>query len=263
MVVGVHAGDIESRAGGILAKYIAAGYEGHYVLMTNSNSGLYITKDGKEAYRYSEDMVKIRREQAEKSASIFGLKPVFLDFKEWIYTLRDGKHVYPDVKDMDFGMEEPSGREPIATATEPDDPKIQYGPSKSGQTLTELFLRIQPEIAIIQETDLTCDHQAAFNRLRSAFMNAAGKEKLGSLMVSTMYPVPVKSMQRKANIHFDVSDYMDVCLEAVKCFSSPLSKCAGTVESNRAVRKKAAKEKGGRLAGESFFIVNTGKDAQK
>lgn len=260
LVVGTHAGDIEARAAGVLAKYLAAGYDGHYVVVTNSNSGLYIDKNGKEAYRYSEDMLKIRRAQVEASAAIFGLKPVFLDYKESVYTTRDGKQIYPDVRDMDFGKNEPSGGEPIATATMRKDTKGSYGGVADCQVqLKQMFADYDPHLTIIQEADFTIDHHVAFNKLYFAYQeywSKPGQSKDCTLLVSTMYPLPVKSLQRKPNVFFDVSKYMDVVEKTVRCFAEPLSRCAGTVENNLRLRHEVAKKMSYSRGGEAFYQVH-------
>lgn len=256
LVVGAHAGDIEARAAGVLAKYLAAGYDGHYVVVTNSNSGLFIDERGKETYRYSEDMVKVRRAQVEKAAAVFGLKPVLLDYKESVYTTRDGQQVYPDVRDMDFGKEEPSGGEPISTATTPKDHKMVYGGvSDCHQRLKQLFTDYDPHLTIIQEPDFTVDHHVTFNKLYMAYWaHLQDKERI--LLVSTMYPMPVKSLQRKPNVFFDVSKYMDTVEKAARCFADPRSRCAGTVEQNLRARSEVARKMGYKSGGEAFYQVH-------
>lgn len=260
LVVGAHAGDIEARAAGVLAKYLAAGYDGHYVVVTNSNSGLYIDKNGKETYRYSEDMIKVRRAQVEKAAAVLGLKPVFLDYKESVYTTRDGQQIYPDVRDMDFGKEEPSGGEPISTATMRKDTKLAYGGiSDCHQQLKQLFTDYDPHLTIIQEPDFTIDHHVTFNKLYMAYKeyrSDPGRSKDCTLLVSTMYPMPVKSLQRKPNVFFDVSKYMDTVEKAALCFTDPLSRCAGTVEHNLRVRREVAQKMGYKSGGEAFYQVH-------
>jgi hypothetical protein len=42
MVFGAHADDVESMAGGTFARYIADGYEGIYVCVTNNTAGCSI-----------------------------------------------------------------------------------------------------------------------------------------------------------------------------------------------------------------------------
>lgn len=254
LAIGVHAGDIEARCAGMLAKYLDAGYDVHYVVLTNSNSGLYVTKNGQEKWRYSEEMVQIRRAQIEASTAILGVKPIFLDFKESVYTTRKGRQIYPDIREMDFGNDEPTGREALASLF-PHDQKAVKGAFAVRQKVAELFSQFEPHLTIIQEPDFTVDHHVGFNHMYYG-LNSLFDTGPSKLLASTMYPLPVRSLQRKGNIHFDVSKYMDVVEKTIQCFRAPLSKCAGTVAQNLRVRKKVARERGFAHGGESFYQLH-------
>jgi LmbE family N-acetylglucosaminyl deacetylase len=245
MVIGAHAGDIEARAGGTLAKYRADGYDGCYVVLTNSNSGLYLDASGTARRRWSEEMRVVRQRQVEAAAGCFGLKPLVLGYKEISYTARDGSVLYPDVATRSFGADEPVGRIPLALAPQvilTGRPCSGEDPAPLMQELVDLLCAWEPEVTIIQEQDLNPDHCAAFLLLVRAFVLAASKAAPGELFCSILHPAPGPYFSQRIDVAaahkvVDVSGHVGTLEQALRAFEPERAPCAGTVEDN--LRRRA------------------------
>lgn len=171
MVLGCHADDVELLAGGTLAKYIQAGYEGYYVQLTRSNSGYNCMNASGACYDDSEMISALRLKEAENAARVFGAKHVFLDFKEHLYTLPDGRLVYADIRDFpELAGKTASGREPVVVAC-----RIQ----KYVDELTAIVAEAAPEIVIAHGPDTNPDHYAAFLMAYQAAVAASKKVAVG------------------------------------------------------------------------------------
>lgn len=244
LVIGSHAGDIESRMGGTLARYIANGYQGCYVVMSNSSSGRWLDENGREQRRYSEEMRPIRQKQIENAAACFGLKPLILGYKELSYTTKTGDVVYADVKTRKFNPE-PEGRPPLALISQlvnlgSMDPKQDY--SVYFKEMVELISEWEPEITIMQEHDLDPDHCATFLFVRRAFIQAAKKVDLGELLVSKMHVLPGPYLNQQTDVSaahkiVDITGCLSVLEKALDCFKPERAVCADTIEHILAARR--------------------------
>src|SRR6476620_7099674 len=127
VVFGAHADDVESIAGGTLAKYIAMGYEGIYVGAINNLAGCNLERTpyfksalftiSNSPYRYPVDALEtsqMREEEALQAATVFKAIPVFLNFNEpWFSMGR--KQI--DYGTYQYGQYWPIGRRLISLAT--------------------------------------------------------------------------------------------------------------------------------------------------
>jgi len=95
MVFGAHADDVDEIAGGTFARYIAMGYRGIYVSVTNNLAGCNIERTpwvegprftvSDSPFKYPVgglETNQIRSEEAKAAAAVYGSEPVFLDFCE-------------------------------------------------------------------------------------------------------------------------------------------------------------------------------------
>jgi LmbE family N-acetylglucosaminyl deacetylase len=155
LVFGAHADDVEGIAGGTLAKYIAEGYQGVYVCVTNNLAGnqiekipgnwdfgtgkltAAITKSPKIYQVDALETMQIRREEALAAANVFGAEPVFLDFCEPEFWMGRKLTVYGTEEYVKF---DPPGRKQISIAT-------RY--SEDVNFVVALLKKYQPEITIM------------------------------------------------------------------------------------------------------------------
>ncbi|HET6993416.1 MAG TPA: PIG-L deacetylase family protein [Chitinophagaceae bacterium] len=150
MVFGAHADDVESIAGGTLAKYIAMGYKGIYVGTINNLAGCSLEKTpyfkgapvftvSNSPHKYPVDALEtsqIREEEALQAAAVIGATPVFLNFREPWFSM--GR------KQIDYGtcqyqQYSPPGERLISIAT------IVSG---DVNIVCDLLRKYQPEIVI-------------------------------------------------------------------------------------------------------------------
>lgn len=150
LVFGAHADDVESLAGGTLAKYIAEGYEGVYVGVVNNLAGCSLNRTpyfNAPAFAISGspheypvgalETSQIREEEARQAAAALGAIPVFLNYNEPWFSM--GR------KQIDYGTDlfyqyAPPGRPAISLATYLDD-EVDF--------VFELLKEYRPEIVII------------------------------------------------------------------------------------------------------------------
>ena len=214
-----HSDDIEFTCAGTLAKHIRQGYEGYYVLMTRSNSGYQHLLDTRAAdgrvevhFMHSEEVAAIRRREAEAAAGELGATPVFLDFKEVLYTGKDGALICPDVRTMNFGTDEPAGRDVMEVAAARDD-RINE--------VRDLLAKWEPEICITWDwLNPNPDHYCTFILAYRAFVRAARLARLGTLYAVTTGSVPPglsPYFARRPDWFVDVSDpeVLDRCGKAL------------------------------------------------
>lgn len=226
MAIFTHADDIEFGCSGTLAKYIKAGYKGYYVLLTRSNSGYQHLKSTwendkeKVHFMYSNEIAAIRKEEATKAAGELGAEPVFFDFKEIVYTTKEGDTIPPDIKTMDFGVNEPEGREPIEVATIMEE-RIKE--------LEDFLVEKEPEIVITWDHfNENPDHYCTFIMTYKAFIRAAWRADLGTLYATASQFPPQYSpyFARKADWFVNISDpeVLDRCGKALSHMISQFPK---------------------------------------
>jgi len=216
MVVGAHADDVEILAGGTLARYIADGYKGYYVLVTNSNSGYCpgLKKgaglDFSERFDFSEKMVKIRRQEAVEASKIFGAEMKELDFKEHNYTQENGQMIYVDIHPFpELEGKKISGREPIVSACAMD---------KYIREFAEIICAAEPEIIITHTPDGCPTHYASALLTYRAFQAASRNTKLGGLYIRTTFEISrlgLLNLGIQPDFFVDVSDYTSIAEKAI------------------------------------------------
>ena len=174
MVFGAHADDVDEIAGGTFAKYIAVGYQGIYVCVTNNLAGCNLEKTpyfagpnftiSDSPFKYPVDGLEtnqIRSEEAKAAAAVYGAIPVFLDFCE--------PEIYLGRKVIIYGTEDfinynPPGRKQINLAT-------RY--SEDVNVVFELLKQYQPEIVITHTLGgEKLDHEGTAYMMYLAFKKA-------------------------------------------------------------------------------------------
>lgn len=212
MVIGAHADDVESIAGGTFAKYIAMGYEGIYVGMINNLAGCNLEKTpyfkgaapftvSASPHAYPVDALEtsqVREEEALAAANVFGATTVFLNYNEPWFSM--GR------KQVDYGTElytqfAPTGRPLIALAT------IM---SEEVKLVVELLKKYQPEIVIMHTLGgEKLDHGNAAYMSYLAFKRAmAQKIAVGKLWMPVRGWFADQSTWGKPDVKIDVSDFL-------------------------------------------------------
>lgn len=203
MAVCAHADDVEIQCGGTLARYIAAGYKGYYVQVTNSNSG-YHCLTPETGFDYSEKISALRREEARNAARVYGAEPVFLDFKEHVYTTQEGKTLYADIRQFpELGGRNPSGREPIVVACRME---------KYINELADLMVSIEPEIVLTHEPCTNPDHDCTRLLVLRAFQEAGRRVKLGGLYMRVR---SAWAYLKEPDFFVDVTSCADIVARAI------------------------------------------------
>jgi LmbE family N-acetylglucosaminyl deacetylase len=77
LAIGAHPDDVESQAGGTLAKYANAGHKVFTATATNGNIGSAILS--------SEEIAKVRKEEARKAAAHIGAEYICLDYDDEMF----------------------------------------------------------------------------------------------------------------------------------------------------------------------------------
>jgi LmbE family N-acetylglucosaminyl deacetylase len=77
LAIGAHPDDVESQAGGTLAKYAKAGHKVFTATATNGNIG--------SATLSMEEIAKVRKEEAKKAAALIGAEYVCLDYDDEMF----------------------------------------------------------------------------------------------------------------------------------------------------------------------------------
>ena len=216
LVFGAHADDVESLAGGTLAKYIANGYEGIYVGAINNLAGCSLERtpyfSGGPNFTVSDSPHKypvgaletsqIREEEAKEAAAVLGVVPLFLNFKEPWFSM--GR------KQIDYGTDlfyqySPPGRPLISLATYLDE-EVDF--------VFELLKKYQPEIVITHTLGgEKHDHGNAAYKMYLAFKKAMQQKiPVGKLWMTVNGWVADKDAQKngrgKPDVHIDVKDYL-------------------------------------------------------
>jgi LmbE family N-acetylglucosaminyl deacetylase len=239
LVFGAHADDVEGLAGGTLAKYIADGYQGVYVCVTNNLAGNQIEKvpgnwdfvNGKltaaitsspKMYQVDAlETMQIRREEALQAAEVFGAEPVFLNFCEpevWL-----GRHlvIYGTEDYLQYG---PPGRKLVSLAT-------RY--SENVNFVVDLLRKYRPEITIIHTPGGDkLDHGESGYMMYLAFKKAIAE----GIAVGQLWTVPrgwladseaQVSGRGKPDVRIDVGNSLKKKFEA---WNKHLSQNGGEIE---------------------------------
>ncbi len=216
MVFGAHADDVESIAGGTLAKYIAMGYEGIYVGAINNLAGCNLEKTpyfkgplftvSNSPHKYpigALETSQIREEEALQAATVYGAIPVFLNFNEpWFSMGR--KQI--DYGTYQYGQYAPTGRRLISLATIV---------SKDVDVVCDLLKKYQPEIVIAHTLGgEKMDHGNAAYLIYLAFKKAIQqKVPVGKLWMTVrgwLADDTQKNGRGKPDVVIDVTDFLKI-----------------------------------------------------
>lgn len=223
MVFGAHADDVDEIAGGTLAKYVAEGYEGVYVVAINNLDGCnlertpwydkgpnFTVSSSPHKYRVGAlETSQIREEEARAAAAVYPSVPIFLNFKEPTFFI-GRKLVYYGTPEYDAF--DPPGRQliPIATYTDSD-----------VDTVVELLRKYQPEIIITHTLGgEKMDHGNTGYMIYLAFKKAMQRGiPVGKLWMSVngwfLDKDAQKSGRGKPDVHIDVKKYLDTKYKAL------------------------------------------------
>lgn len=217
MVFGAHADDVESIAGGTLAKYIAMGYEGIYVGAINNLAGCNLEKTpyfkGAPLFTISNSPHKypvgaletsqIREEEALQAAAVYGAIPVFLNFNEPWFSMGRKQIDYGTVQ---YGQYAPIGRRLISIATIV---------SRDVDVVCDLLKKYQPEIVIAHTLGgEKMDHGNAAYLIYLAFKKAIQqKVPVGKLWMTVrgwLADDGQKNGRGKPDVLIDVTDFLKI-----------------------------------------------------
>lgn len=222
LVFGAHADDVDEIAGGTFAKYIAAGYKGVYVSVTNNLAGCNIEKTpfskgprftvSGSPYKYPCDGLEtnqIRSVEARAAAAVYRADIEFLDFCEPEVFFGRKIIVYGT---QDFLNYNPPGRRQINVAT-------RY--SEDVNVVFELLKKYKPEIVIIHTLGgEKLDHEGSAYMMYLAFTKAINRNvPVGKLWMTINgwlqdYPAMANG-KGKPDIHIDVKDFLKTKYEAL------------------------------------------------
>ncbi len=222
MVFGAHADDVDEIAGGTFAKYIAMGYEGVYVCVTNNLAGCNLEKtpyfSGPE-FTVSDSPLKypvggletnqIRSEEAKEAAAVYGAIPVFLDFCEPEIYLGRKVIIYGT---QDFLNYNPPGRKQVNLAT-------RY--SEDVNVVYKLLKQYQPEIVITHTLGgEKLDHEGTAYMMYLAFKKAMDNNvPVGKLWMTVngwlLDKTSRKNGRGRPDVHIDVRNYLKTKYEAL------------------------------------------------
>jgi LmbE family N-acetylglucosaminyl deacetylase len=222
MVFGAHADDVDEIAGGTFAKYIAMGYKGVYVCVTNNLAGCNLERTPYfkgPRFTVSNSPLKypvggletrqIRSEEASQAAKVYGADIVFLDFCEPEIYLGRKLTMYSTV---DFLNYNPPGRRQINLAT-------RY--SEDVDVVVNLLKKYEPEIVITHTLGgEKLDHEGTAYMMYLAFTKAMDKNiPVGKLWMPVNGWLLDKTSQEngrgKPDVHVDVKDYLKTKYEAL------------------------------------------------
>ena len=222
MVFGAHADDVDEIAGGTFARYIAMGYRGIYVSVTNNLAGCNIERTpwsegprftvSDSPYKYPVgglETNQIRSEEAKAAAAVYGAEPVFLDFCEPEIYLGRRVIIYGT---QDFLNYNPPGRRQINLAT-------RY--SEDVNVVYELLKKYEPEIVITHTLGgEKLDHEGSAYMMYLAFKKAMSNNiPVGKLWMTVngwlLDGTAQKNGRGKPDVHIDVKDYLQVKYEAL------------------------------------------------
>lgn len=223
MVFGAHADDVDEIAGGTFARYIAMGYEGVYVCVTNNLAGCNLErtpyyKKGPD-FSVSDSPLKypvealetrqIRSEEALQAAKVYGAVAVFLDFCEPEFYLGRKVIIYASEDFVNFN---PPGRRQISLAT-------RYG--EDVDVVVDLLKKYQPEIVITHTLGgEKLDHEGTAYMMYLAFKKAKEKSiPVGKLWMTVNGWLLDDEAQKRGrgtpDVQINVSDHLKTKYEAL------------------------------------------------
>jgi len=222
MVFGAHADDVDEIAGGTFAKYIASGYKGVYVCVTNNLAGCNLEKtpflygpgftvsDSPMNYPVGGlETNQIRSEEARAAAAVYGAVPVFLDFCEPEIYLGRKVIIYGTQDFLNYGA---PGRKQISLATRySEDVNVVYG----------LLQQYEPEIVITHTLGgEKLDHEGTAYMVYLAFKKAMSNDvPVGKLWMTVngwlLDKTSVKNGRGRPDVRIDVRNYLSTKYEAL------------------------------------------------
>lgn len=222
MVFGAHADDVDEIAGGTFAKYIASGYKGVYVCVTNNLAGCNLEKtpffDGPR-FTVSDSPMnypvggletsQIRSEEARAAAAVYGAIPVFLDFCEPEIYLGRKVIIYGTQDFLNYGA---PGRKQISLAT-------RY--SENVNVVYELLQQYEPEIVITHTLGgEKLDHEGTAYMVYLAFKKAMSNNvHVGKLWMTVNGWLLDNNAQKngrgRPDVRINVKDYLPIKYEAL------------------------------------------------
>jgi len=222
MVFGAHADDVDEIAGGTFAKYIAMGFKGVYVCVTNNLAGCNLEKTpffNGPGFTVSDSPLKypvggletnqIRSEEAKAAAAVYGAIPVFLDFCEPEIYLGRKVIIYGT---QDFLNYNPPGRRQVNLAT-------RY--SEDVNVVYELLKQYRPEIVITHTLGgEKLDHEGTAYMMYLAFKKAMDNNvPVGKLWMTVNGWLLDKTSRNngrgKPDVHIDVRNHLKTKYEAL------------------------------------------------
>ena len=224
MVIGAHADDIEVQAGGTLAKYLDKGYKGVYILATDDSAGICLDENGEyKRFLLPRESKDERHLEAEEGAAIFGLKPIFLDFKQRFFCDRKDNFYY-------FGTEEyirmaiPESRDCILSAPEK---------RNCVDLLKNIIIEEEPEIIFTHQLDLDPEHRNVSSLVFKAFKLAEQEVELGTLY--NWGPTSAGEIKHiKPDMLIDISKYFKIKLESCYVYKSQVDETFKRIVNQRA-----------------------------
>ena len=223
LVFGAHADDVDEIAGGTLAKYIAAGYEGVYVCYTNNTAGCNLERtpyyDKGPDFTISGspgvypvgalESIQIREEEARQAAAVYNAIPVFLYFQEsWFWQGRKACQI----GSVEYFQFQPPGRQIVSVASRNSD---------DVNVIFELLKKYQPEIVITHTLGgEKHDHGNGAYLMYLAFKKAMDRDvPVGKLWMTVNGWLLDKEAQTNGrgtpDVHIEVTQYLDIKYEAL------------------------------------------------
>lgn len=222
MVFGAHADDVDEIAGGTFAKYIADGYMGVYVCVTNNLAGCNLERTpffegprftvSESPFKYPAgglETNQIRSEEMRAAAAVYGAIPEFLDFCE--------PEIYIGRKVIIYGLDDyikynPPGRKQINLATRyTEDVNVVY----------ELLKKYEPDIVITHTLGgEKLDHEGTAYMVYLAFKKAIDEDiPVGKLWMTVngwlLDNTAQKNGRGRPDVRIDVSKYLKVKYKAL------------------------------------------------
>jgi LmbE family N-acetylglucosaminyl deacetylase len=224
LVFGAHADDVDEIAGGTFAKYIAMGYQGVYVCVTNNLAGCNLERTpyfkkgpnftvSNSPLKYPVEAIEtrqIRSEEASQAAKVYGADIVFLDFCEPEIYFGRKLIIYATNDFLDYNP--PGNKKQINLATRYDE---------DVDIVVDMLKKYQPEIVITHTLGgEKLDHEGTAYMMYLAFTEAMDKKiPVGKLWMPVNGWFLDKEAQRtgrgKPDIQIDVKDYLKTKYEAL------------------------------------------------
>lgn len=224
LVFGAHADDVDEIAGGTFAKYIAMGYKGVYVCVTNNLAGCNLERTpyfkkgpnftvSNSPLKYPVEAIEtrqIRSEEASAAAKVYGADIVYLDFCEPEIYFGRKLIIYGTQDFLDF--DPPGNKRQINLAT-------RY--SEDVDVVVAMLKKYQPEIVITHTLGgEKLDHEGTAYMMYLAFVEAMDKNiPVGKLWMPVNGWLLDKDAQRngrgKPDVKVDVRDYLKTKYEAL------------------------------------------------